>query len=89
MKLVNIGFGNLISDERIISIVLPESAPVKRIAQEAREKGMLIDATYGRKTKSVIIMDSEHVVLCALPPDLVAQRHGSYAPVEDDFEQGI
>ena len=50
---------------------------------------MLIDATYGRKTKSVIIMDSEHVVLCALPPDIVAQRHGSYAPVEDDFEQGL
>ena len=83
MKLINVGFGNLVSDERIVSIVLPESAPVKRIAQEARENGMLIDATYGRKTKSVIVMDSEHVVLSALSPDMIAQRHGSYTPVEE------
>ncbi|MBQ3022853.1 MAG: DUF370 domain-containing protein [Clostridia bacterium] len=76
MKLINVGFGNLVSDERIVSIVLPESAPVKRIAQEARERGMLIDATYGRKTKSVIVMDSEHVVLSALSPEMIAQRHG-------------
>ena len=85
MKLINVGFGNLVSDARIVSIVLPESAPVKRIAQEAREKGMLIDATYGRKTKSVIVMDSEHVVLSALTPEHIAQRHGSYTePQEDD-----
>lgn len=83
MKLINVGFGNLVSDERIVSIVLPESAPVKRIAQEARENGMLIDATYGRKTKSVIVMDSEHVVLSALSPEVIAQRHGSYIPVEE------
>ena len=85
MKLINVGFGNLVSDARIVSIVLPESAPVKRIAQEAREKGMLIDATYGRKTKSVIVMDSEHVVLSALTPEHIAQRHGSYTePLDDD-----
>lgn len=83
MKLINVGFGNLVSDERIVSIVLPESAPVKRIAQEARENGMLIDATYGRKTKSVIVMDSEHVVLSALSPEVIAQRHGSYISVEE------
>jgi regulator of extracellular matrix RemA (YlzA/DUF370 family) len=82
MKLINVGFGNLVSDARIVSIVLPESAPVKRIAQEAREKGMLIDATYGRKTKSVIVMDSEHVVLSALTPELIAQRHGNYVGEE-------
>lgn len=84
MKLINIGFGNLVSDARIVSIVLPESAPVKRIAQEAREKGMLIDATYGRKTKSVIVMDSEHVVLSALTPELIAQRHGSYVETAEE-----
>ena len=89
MKLINIGFGNLVSDERIISIALPESAPVKRIAQEAREKGMLIDATYGRKTKSVIVMDSEHVVLSALTPDAIAMRHGSDVEIteEDDLNE--
>lgn len=74
MKLINIGFGNLVSDIRIVSIVLPESAPVKRLAQEAREKGMLIDATYGRKTKSVIVTDSEHIILSALPPETIMQR---------------
>jgi len=74
MKLINIGFGNLVSDIRIVSIVLPESAPVKRLIQEAREKGMLIDATYGRKTKSVIVTDSEHIILSALPPETIMQR---------------
>lgn len=86
MKLINVGFGNLVSDARIVSIVLPESAPVKRIAQEARENGMLIDATYGRKTKSVIVMDSGHVVLSSLAPELIAQRHGSYTEPEDNEE---
>ncbi|MBR2883158.1 MAG: DUF370 domain-containing protein [Clostridia bacterium] len=74
MKLINIGFGNLVSDIRIVSIVLPESAPVKRLIQEARDKGMLIDATYGRKTKSVIVTDSEHIILSALPPETIMQR---------------
>ncbi len=86
MKLINVGFGNLVSDIRIISIVLPESAPVKRLIQEARENGMLIDATYGRKTKSVIITDSEHVILSALPAEIIAQRHSGK---EDDYNERI
>lgn len=86
MKLINIGFGNLVSDIRIVSIVLPESAPVKRLAQDAREKGMLIDATYGRKTKSVIVTDSEHVILSALPPEIIVQRQSGK---EDSYNERI
>ena len=86
MKLINIGFGNFVSDIRIVSIVLPESAPVKRLAQDAREKGLLIDATYGRKTKSVIITDSEHVILSALPAEIIAQRHSGR---EDNYNERI
>ena len=66
IKLVNIGFGNVVSANRIIAIVSPESAPIKRIVQEARERGMLIDATYGRRTRAVIIADSDHVILSAV-----------------------
>ena len=76
MKLINIGFGNLISAERIISIVSPESAPIKRMVQDVREKGLLIDASFGRSTKSVIVMDSGNVVLSALPPETRAVRFG-------------
>ncbi len=71
MKLINIGFGNMVSSSRLIAIVSPESAPIKRIVQEAKERGYLIDATYGRRTRAVIIMDSEHVVLSALQPETV------------------
>ena len=74
MKLINIGFGNLVSAERIISIVSPESAPIKRMIQDVREKGLLIDASFGRITKSVIVMDSGNVILSALPPETVAAR---------------
>lgn len=74
MKLVNIGFGNLISADRLIAVVSPESAPIKRMIQEAREHGMLIDATYGRKTQAVLVMDSDHVVLSAMQPETVAGR---------------
>lgn len=74
IKLINIGFGNIVSANRIISIVSPESAPIKRIIQEARDKGMLIDATYGRRTRAVIIMDSNHVILSAVQPETVAHR---------------
>ncbi len=74
MKLVNIGFGNLINAERVVSIVSPESAPVKRIVQTGKEKGTLIDATHGRKTKSVIITDSDNVVLSYLELDAVQKR---------------
>ncbi|WP_425456620.1 extracellular matrix/biofilm regulator RemA [Biomaibacter acetigenes] len=74
MKLVNIGFGNIVSANRIIAIVSPESAPIKRIIQEARDRGMLIDATYGRRTRAVIITDSDHVILSAVQPETVAHR---------------
>ena len=76
MKLINIGFGNMVSADRLIAIVSPESAPIKRIIQEAREKGMLIDATYGRRTRAVIITDSDHVILSAVQPETVANRLG-------------
>ena len=74
MKLINIGFGNMVASSRLIAIVSPESAPIKRIIQDARDRGTLIDATYGRKTASVLIMDSDHVVLSALQPETVAAR---------------
>jgi len=76
IKLINIGFGNIVSANRIIAIVSPESAPIKRIIQEARDKGSLIDATYGRRTRAVVIMDSDHVVLSAVQPETVAHRVG-------------
>ncbi len=76
MQLVNIGFGSLISVERLIAVVAPDSAPVKRLVQEARDRGMLIDATFGRKTASVFIMDSDHVVLSALSTEKMASRLG-------------
>jgi len=74
IKLANIGFGNIVAANRIIAIVSPESAPIKRIIQEAREKGMLVDATYGRRTRAVIITDSDHVILSAVQPETVAHR---------------
>ena len=76
MELINIGFGNLVSAQRLISIVGPDSAPVKRLIQESRDRGMLIDATYGRKTASVLIMDSDHVVLSAIAADKLIARLG-------------
>ena len=76
MELINIGFGNLVSAQRLISIVGPDSAPVKRLIQESRDRGMLIDATYGRKTASVLIMDSDHVILSALSTEKLAPRLG-------------
>ena len=74
MKLINIGFGNMVSASRLVAIVSPESAPIKRIIREATDRGALIDATYGRRTRAVIIMDSDHVVLSALQPETVANR---------------
>lgn len=76
MKLLNIGFGNMVSAERLIAVVSPDSAPIKRLIQESRERGMLIDATYGRKTASVFIMDSDHVVLSAIDADKLIARLG-------------
>jgi extracellular matrix regulatory protein A len=74
IKLINIGFGNIVSANRVIAIVSPESAPIKRIITDARERGELIDATYGRRTRAVIIADSGHVVLSAIQPETVANR---------------
>ena len=76
MLLINIGFGNMVAAGRLLAVVGPESAPVKRMIQDARDRGMLIDATYGRKTRSVILMDTDHVVLSAIPPETVALRAG-------------
>ena len=74
MKLINIGFGNMVSADRLVAIVSPDSAPIKRIIQDVRERGGLIDATYGRRTRAVIIMDSGHVILSALPPETLSTR---------------
>jgi len=74
IKLINIGFGNMVSAGRVIAIVSPESAPIKRIIQDARDKGTLVDATYGRRTRAVIITDSDHIILCAVQPETVAGR---------------
>lgn len=76
MKLINVGFGNMISAGRLIAIVSPDSAPIKRMVQEARDRGVLIDATYGRRTRAVLIMDNDHLVLSALQPETVANRLG-------------
>lgn len=74
MKLINIGYGNMISSSRLVTVVSSESAPVKRIIQDARDKGMLIDATCGRRTRSVLVMDSGHVILSAVQPETIALR---------------
>ena len=74
MRLINIGFGSMVAAGRVLSILEPDSAPIKRIVQEARERGMLIDASYGRKTKAVLLMDTDHVILSALTPDMLEQR---------------
>lgn len=74
MKLINIGFGNLVSAERIVAVISPESAPIKRMIQDVRDRGMLVDASFGRSTKSVIITDSGNIILSALTPEALAQR---------------
>lgn len=74
MKLINIGFGSLIAAERVLSVLEPDSAPIKRVVQEAKDRGMLIDASYGRKTKAVILMDTDHVILSAISPEAIAAR---------------
>ena len=74
MRLIGIGFGSMIAAQRVLAIVEPDSAPIKRVVQEARDRGMLIDASYGRKTKAVILMDTDHVILSALTTDVLAAR---------------
>jgi regulator of extracellular matrix RemA (YlzA/DUF370 family) len=87
IKLVNIGFGNIVSANRIVAIVSPESAPIKRIISEARDRSTLIDATYGRRTRAVIITDSEHVVLSAVQPETVANRLAQRASEDDAADE--
>lgn len=84
MQLINIGFGNMASSAKLVAIVSPESAPIKRIVQDARDKGMLIDATYGRRTRAVIVMDSDHVVLSAIQPETIAARLDSNEEEAED-----
>ena len=84
IKLINIGFGNIVSANRIIAIVSPESAPIKRIIQEARDAQRLIDATYGRRTRAVVVTDSDHVILSAVQPETVAHR---IVDSDDDVEE--
>ena len=88
MKLVNIGFGSMVASNRILAIVAPDSAPIKRLIQEARDRGMLIDASYGRKTKAVILMDTDHVILSAIPPEAIRSRWngGEEASEEEEKE---
>ena len=74
MKLINIGFGCMVAANRLLAVVAPDSAPIKRVIQEARDRGMLIDASYGRKTKAVILMDTDHVILSAFPPETLYAR---------------
>lgn len=84
IKLINIGFGNIVSANRIIAVVNPESAPIKRLIQESRDKGLLIDATYGRRTRAVIITDSQHVVLTPVQPETVGNRFNNKEEKEED-----
>lgn len=86
IKLINIGFGNIVSANRLIAIVSPDSAPIKRIIQEARDRGMLIDATYGRRTRAVIITDSDYVILSAVQPETVAHRVLEPEEFEEEIE---
>lgn len=82
MKLINIGFGSMVAAGRILAILDPDSAPIKRVVQEAKDRAMLIDASYGRKTKSVILMDTDHVILCAVTPDVLGGRWNAGNAVE-------
>lgn len=84
MKLINIGFGNMVAASRLVAIVSPDSAPIKRIVQEARDRGIVIDATYGRRTRAVLITDSDHVILSAIQPETIASR----AEAREDESEG-
>ena len=86
MRLINIGFGNMVSAERIVAIVSPDSAPVKRMVQEAREQGRTVDATQGRRTRAVVVTDTDHLVLCAIQPETVSARAQSRDFLTDDKE---
>ena len=87
MKLINIGFGNMVSANRLIAVVSPESAPIKRMVQEARERGNLVDASYGRRTRAVLITDSDHIILSALQPETLAGRWYGREEVQGEEEE--
>lgn len=89
MKLINIGFGNMVSANRLVAVVSPESAPIKRIINDARDKGQLVDATYGRKTRAVIISDSGHIILSAVQPETVAGRASGKSEKETEEDEDI
>lgn len=84
MKLLNVGFGSMLAQSRVLSILAPDSAPIKRIVQEAKDRGMLIDASYGRKTKSVILMDTDHVILSALTPEVLTVRWNGEEAMDEE-----
>lgn len=86
MRLINIGFGNIVSANRLVAIVAPDSSPIKRLIQDARDRGMLIDATYGRRTRAVIITDSDHIILSAVQPETVANRMAAKDSANDTEE---
>ncbi len=86
MKLINIGFGNMVSADRIVAVISPESAPIKRVIQDVRDKGMLVDASFGRSTKAVLVMDSGHVILSALTPEALSARMSNIS--EEGTENG-
>ncbi|MBR2081043.1 MAG: DUF370 domain-containing protein [Oscillospiraceae bacterium] len=88
MKLINIGFGNMISSDRLLAIVSPDSAPIKRLVQEAKDRGMLIDATYGRRTRAIVVMDTDHVILSAVQPETIAGRAGEKEQTEEADKRG-
>ncbi len=87
MKFINVGFGNMVASERVVTIVSPDSAPIKRLVQDAKDAGRTIDVSCGRRTRSVIITDSEHVLLSALPPERIANRLDGNAPEDDPEEE--
>ena len=87
MKLINIGFGSLVSASRLLAVVAPDSAPIKRVVQEARDRGMLIDASFGRKTKAVLLMDTDHVILSALTPETISARWMDKQEPADEEEE--
>ena len=82
MKLISIGFGNVVASSRILAVISPDSAPIKRIIQEAKERGMLVDASFGRRTKSVLLMDTDHVILSSVTPETIAARMDAGAEAE-------
>ena len=87
MKLINIGFGSIVAANRVLTIVAPDSAPIKRVIQESRDRGMLIDASFGRKTKAVILMDTDHVILSAITPETIYARWMDKQAADEEEEE--